>query len=72
MSVGGIRIQFSMATWKVTGGLAASLFQATQRISSRGWDLAPGVIGVLSLFTSQIYSSDSDPPANNTNSSIYV
>jgi hypothetical protein len=38
------------------------LFQATQRMSSNGWDLAPGVMGVLSLFTSQIYNSDSDPP----------
>ncbi len=38
------------------------LFQATQFMSSSGWILAPGVIGSLELFKSQMSISDAPAP----------
>ena len=41
------------------------LFQATHLTSSKGWALAPGVIGVENLFKSQMETSESEAPEAN-------
>lgn len=38
------------------------LFQEREIISSVGWETAPGVIGVVRLFKSQMKISDSEAP----------